>query len=97
MRISGRMSDRAANEKKVTRLIKGKEELNIRGDSQCENEVHFFTCAAHKINNMTLTMTDKSAKFLYTTDSNGRRMIGAKNIFTSALSYSVGMGEKSTY
>jgi hypothetical protein len=79
MRISRRMSDRAANEKKVTRLIKKKkEELNIKGDSQYENEVHFFTCAAHKINNMALAMTDKSAKFLYTTDSNGRGMIGAK-------------------
>jgi hypothetical protein len=27
---------------------------------------------------MALAMTDKSAKFLYTTDSNGRGMIGAK-------------------
>jgi hypothetical protein len=68
-----------ANEKKVTRLIKEKkEELNIRGDSQYENEVYFFTCAAHKINNMALAMTDKSAKFLYTTDSNGCGMIGAQ-------------------
>jgi hypothetical protein len=82
MRISGRMSDRAANEKKVTRLIKEKkEELNIRGDSQYENEVYFFTCAAHKINNMALAMTDKSAKFLYTTDSNGCGMIGAKKTY----------------
>ena len=49
------MSDRAANEKKVTRPIKEKkEDLNIRGDSQYENEVHSFTCAAHKINNMAL-------------------------------------------
>lgn len=66
------MSDRAANEKKVTRLIKEKKELNIRGDSQYENEVHFFTCAAHKNTNMALSMTDKSGTFLYTTDNNGR-------------------------
>ena len=58
--------------------MKKKEELNIRGDSQYENEVHFFTYAAHKINNMALAITDKSAKFLYTTDSNDRGMIGAK-------------------
>jgi hypothetical protein len=76
--------------------MKKKEELNIRGDSQYENEVHFFTYAAHKINNMALAITDKSAKFLYTTDSNDRGMIGAKNIFMSAISYSVNMVEKST-
>jgi hypothetical protein len=30
---------------------------------------------------MALAMTDKSAKFLYTTDSNGRGIIGAKKTY----------------
>jgi exonuclease VII large subunit len=65
------IQDLRTQQKATLENIKGlikekKEELNIRGASQYENEVHFFTCAAHKINNMALAMTDKSAKFLYT-------------------------------
>ncbi|KAL3860428.1 hypothetical protein ACJMK2_010552 [Sinanodonta woodiana] len=83
MRINGRMSDRAANEKKVTRLIQEKKvefKANIEDASVYETNVYAFTCAAHKVNNMAVAMTDHSAKYLYLcdTNTNGRGMIGAK-------------------
>ncbi|KAL3852200.1 hypothetical protein ACJMK2_015873 [Sinanodonta woodiana] len=83
MRINGRMSDRAANEKKVTRLIQEKKEeltADIEDASMYETNVYAFTCAAHKVNNMAVAMTDRSAKYLYLCDknTNGRGMVGAR-------------------
>ena len=68
-RIGARMSDRAANEKRVSKLIMEKKD---------NGNLYTFTCAAHKINNMASAMTDASANVLYVIDKKMRGMHGAK-------------------
>lgn len=87
-RIESRMSDKAANEKKVTRLLRDKKE-NILQNTEEWNEmtteqrkdainIYSFTCAAHKINNMAIAMTTASSNYLYGNTDNLRSMRGAK-------------------
>jgi DNA-binding MltR family transcriptional regulator len=72
-RIHSRMSDRAANEKKVTRLQREEKQEILQtmdnwnemrvAEKNEQSSIHSFICAAHKINNMALAMTSASAKF----------------------------------
>ncbi|KAL5005166.1 hypothetical protein ScPMuIL_018622 [Solemya velum] len=83
------MSDRAANEKKVTKLLINKKRALLENShiSQAEKDerahVYSFTCAAHKINNMALAMTSAAEKEMHADDtSTVRSMKGAtKHIY----------------
>jgi len=87
-RIHSRMSDRAANEKRVTRLLREEKQEILQtmdnwnemtvAEKNEQSSIHSFTCAAHKINNMAIAMTSASAKFLYGVTQNLRGMRGAK-------------------
>jgi hypothetical protein len=84
-RISNRMSDRAANERKVTNLLQDSTKLALQEKGHLsqqeileQSKIHSFTCAAHKINNMAIAMTDRSAKFLYEETISVRGIQGAK-------------------
>ena len=89
-RIVARMSDRANNERAVTKLLqleKGKTQEETPEWQQMTDEekdtskkIYDFTCAAHKINNVANAMTEASAKLLYqhAETSNARGLVGAK-------------------
>ncbi|XP_077981591.1 uncharacterized protein LOC144436632 [Glandiceps talaboti] len=87
-----RMSDRAATEGKMTKLLcemktRELERLLPTWNEMTQEEknekirIHAFTCGAHKLTNMAEAMNKAAVKYLYENDeiaSNNRRMIGAK-------------------
>ena len=87
-RIAGRMSDRAANERAVTKkLIAEKEKLceqsadwELLDDDEKRDRIQIreWTCASHKIDNMATSMTAALAKHL--DQQAGRTMTGAKKV-----------------
>jgi hypothetical protein len=88
-RITTRMSDRAPNEQCVTKLIQQeKRELleqsatwdRLTPDEQEEKvRVRQWTCAAHKVDNVTNAMTTASQEFL-NSGGDKRKMNGAKKL-----------------
>ena len=68
--IVGHMSDRAATEPKLTRLLVEKkaallqEEGMLEAEVQHRSKVYNFTCILHKINNTAVAMTQSVEKHL---------------------------------
>ena len=89
-RISVRMSDRAATEGRVTKLLlEEKERMSegaadwetlSEGEKQERKAVRSFTCASHKINNTASAMTTASSKHLYGDAAGGRQLTGAQKL-----------------
>jgi hypothetical protein len=94
-RISARMSDRAPNEKCVSNLMEKEKETVLRQadpdtwssmseeERQLRTKIRRWTCASHKIDNMTNAMTDASVRHMQS-HTDQRRMCGAKKLVYEA-------------
>lgn len=88
-RVVSRMSDRANNERAVTKLLLLEKEKALAQtpgwqqmsdeDKTARTKLYDFTCASHKIDNVSNAMTDASAELLYPqSDSKRKGLLGAK-------------------
>ena len=78
-RILSRMSDRAPNEKAVTRLL----EVEKKKAGTTQHTIYQWTCASHKIDNVANAMTNACTQHL-SGEKPGRKMTGAKKLIYEA-------------